>query len=207
MAGLRYLRGQGPSEVMLHVESDNAAALATHERLGFTRFDGHPLPVPDPGKTARLVVNCWLLLRAVRINLPRISVGGAVTDPVRESTVQMKCHCDLPLSPSRCTDREVAAPVKLALAITASNSSNDPTFDAQARSLLITASLTSTADSPDDAWRRRWFRVVGAGVGVGVVRQLESPSEPPSVPVGRPNGLVRVNVHDREVIDHSHVLL
>ena len=37
---------------------------------------GHPLPVPDPGKTARLVANCWLLLRAVRINLPRISVGG-----------------------------------------------------------------------------------------------------------------------------------
>ena len=49
MAGLRYLRDQGLSEVMLHVESDNAAALATYERLGFTRFDTDTLyrsPVP-----------------------------------------------------------------------------------------------------------------------------------------------------------------
>jgi mycothiol synthase len=49
MAGLRYLQDQGLSEVMLHVESDNSAALATYERLGFTRFDKDTLyrsPVP-----------------------------------------------------------------------------------------------------------------------------------------------------------------
>ncbi|MEU6150806.1 mycothiol synthase [Actinosynnema sp. NPDC047251] len=39
LAGLAHLRRSGASEVMLYVESDNAAALAVYERLGFTRWD------------------------------------------------------------------------------------------------------------------------------------------------------------------------
>ncbi|MEV0676686.1 mycothiol synthase [Actinosynnema sp. NPDC050436] len=39
LAGLAHLRRSGTREVMLYVESDNAAALAVYERLGFTRWD------------------------------------------------------------------------------------------------------------------------------------------------------------------------
>ncbi|MEU4806673.1 mycothiol synthase [Actinosynnema sp. NPDC023587] len=39
LAGLAHLRRSGIGEVMLYVESDNAAALAVYERLGFTRWD------------------------------------------------------------------------------------------------------------------------------------------------------------------------
>ncbi len=38
LAGLHYLAAQGLSEVELYVEGDNAAALHTYERLGFTRY-------------------------------------------------------------------------------------------------------------------------------------------------------------------------
>ncbi len=38
LAGLHYLRGRELGSVLLYVESDNAAAVHTYERLGFTRF-------------------------------------------------------------------------------------------------------------------------------------------------------------------------
>jgi len=39
LAGLWYLRRRGLDQVMLYVESDNAAAIAVYERLGFRRWD------------------------------------------------------------------------------------------------------------------------------------------------------------------------
>jgi mycothiol synthase len=39
LAGLHHLHGLGVAEVLLYVESDNAAALATYGRLGFTHAD------------------------------------------------------------------------------------------------------------------------------------------------------------------------
>ena len=39
LAGLAHLRDAGLTEVMLYVESDNAAALGVYNRLGFTRWD------------------------------------------------------------------------------------------------------------------------------------------------------------------------
>nr|WP_040510280.1 mycothiol synthase [Gordonia soli] len=38
LAGVRYLADRGLDEVNLYVEGDNTAALATYERLGFTRY-------------------------------------------------------------------------------------------------------------------------------------------------------------------------
>ena len=39
LAGLHHLAGLGVDEVLLYVESDNTAALATYSRLGFTHAD------------------------------------------------------------------------------------------------------------------------------------------------------------------------
>lgn len=39
MAGLRYLRSRGLSQVMLYVDESNAAAMGTYEKLGFTRWN------------------------------------------------------------------------------------------------------------------------------------------------------------------------
>jgi mycothiol synthase len=39
MAGLRYLRSRGLSQVMLYVDESNTAALHTYTSLGFTRWD------------------------------------------------------------------------------------------------------------------------------------------------------------------------
>ena len=39
LAGLRHLRDQGLGDVVLYVESDNAAAIRVYERLSFVRFD------------------------------------------------------------------------------------------------------------------------------------------------------------------------
>lgn len=39
LAGLRHLRDQGVKEVMLYVESDNAAAVSVYTKLGFTLWD------------------------------------------------------------------------------------------------------------------------------------------------------------------------
>jgi mycothiol synthase len=39
VAGLRYLRGRGLSQVMLYVDESNTAALHTYTKLGFTRWD------------------------------------------------------------------------------------------------------------------------------------------------------------------------
>lgn len=38
LAGLHYLRERGLTEVMLYVEADNAAAVRTYEKLGFSRW-------------------------------------------------------------------------------------------------------------------------------------------------------------------------
>jgi mycothiol synthase len=38
VAGLRYLRSRGLSQVMLYVDESNAAAMATYDKLGFTRW-------------------------------------------------------------------------------------------------------------------------------------------------------------------------
>lgn len=38
LAGLRYLRERGLSQVILYVEGDNAPALAVYSKLGFTRY-------------------------------------------------------------------------------------------------------------------------------------------------------------------------
>ena len=46
--GLQYLQSRGLAEVMLYVESSNAAAIRTYERLGFRRFDTDYLYV-SPG--------------------------------------------------------------------------------------------------------------------------------------------------------------
>ena len=40
MAGLHHLAGLGVTEVLLHVEADNAPALAVYTRLGFTHAPG-----------------------------------------------------------------------------------------------------------------------------------------------------------------------
>ena len=39
VAGLRYLRGLGLSQVMLYVDGSNTGAIRVYERLGFTRWD------------------------------------------------------------------------------------------------------------------------------------------------------------------------
>lgn len=39
MAGLRYLRGRGLSQVMLYVDESNTRAIGVYQRLGFTRWD------------------------------------------------------------------------------------------------------------------------------------------------------------------------
>jgi mycothiol synthase len=39
LAGLHYLRGRGMSTVMLYVEAENAPAIKTYQRLGFTHWD------------------------------------------------------------------------------------------------------------------------------------------------------------------------
>lgn len=39
LAGLRYLAGRGLTQVMLYVESDNAAAIAVYRKLGFAHWD------------------------------------------------------------------------------------------------------------------------------------------------------------------------
>jgi len=39
VAGLRYLRSRGLSQVMLYVDESNQAAMRTYENLGFTRWD------------------------------------------------------------------------------------------------------------------------------------------------------------------------
>ncbi len=39
LAGLHHLHARGVDEVLLYVESDNTAALATYSRLGFTHAD------------------------------------------------------------------------------------------------------------------------------------------------------------------------
>ena len=39
LAGLHHLQALGVEEVLLYVESDNAPALATYGRLGFTHAD------------------------------------------------------------------------------------------------------------------------------------------------------------------------
>jgi mycothiol synthase len=38
VAGLRYLRSRGLSQVMLYVDESNTAAMSTYEKLGFTRW-------------------------------------------------------------------------------------------------------------------------------------------------------------------------